>query len=234
MRVRYPIAIDNSYSIWNAFGNRYWPALYVIDARGDIRHREFGEGNEERAEAAIRTLLAEAGHGGFADRPRAVTATGVEVAADWANLKTPETYVGYDRAERFASLGGVVRDKPRGYVAPARLERNDWALAGAWTVRNQSAVSTAAGGRIVYRFHARDLHLVMGAAKRGSRVPFRMFIDGLAPGTARGVDVDAHGYGVLAEPRLYQLIRQPKPIRDRSFEIEFMNEGAEAFSFTFG
>ncbi|HEX7741594.1 MAG TPA: cytochrome c biogenesis protein DipZ, partial [Sphingobium sp.] len=234
MRVDYPIAVDSDYAIWRAFHNQYWPALYFVDAQGHIRHHQFGEGEYERSELIIQQLLAEAGSSGIARDVVAVEPRGVEAAADWDSLKSPENYLGYGRTENFASPGGAALDKRRAYTAPARLRLNHWALAGDWTVEKQASVLNEANGRIVYRFHARDLHLVMGPAARRTSVRFRVLIDGQPPGAAHGIDVDEQGNGTVAEQRLYQLIRQPKPIADRQFEIEFLDPGVEAFAFTFG
>jgi thiol-disulfide isomerase/thioredoxin len=234
MRVTYPVAVDSDGVIWRAFRNEYWPALYFIDARGRIRHRQFGEGEYERSETIIQQLLAEAGKAGVSRELVSVDARGAEAAADWASLSSPETYVRRRNIERFASPGGAVSGKRHAYAAPARLALNEWALAGAWTLGSDAAVLDEAGGRIVYRFHARDLHLVMGPAARGTSVRFRVLIDGRPPGASHGTDVDEQGLGTVTEQRLYQLIRQPSPIADRQFEIEFLDPGAEAFSFTFG
>jgi thiol-disulfide isomerase/thioredoxin len=234
MRVEYPIAIDNDYAIWSAFNNHYWPALYIVDAQGRIRHHHFGEGEYEQSEMIIQQLLAEAGIGGIGYELVSVDAHGAEAAADWGSLRSPENYVGYERTENFASPGGAVLDQPRVYAVPARFSLNHWALAGEWTVERQAVVLNTANGRIAYRFHARDLHLVMGPAARGTSVRFRVLIDGQAPGAAHGSDVDEQGNGTVTEQRLYQLIRQPKPIADRQFEIEFLDAGVEAFAFTFG
>lgn len=234
MRVSYPVAVDSSFGIWRAFGNNYWPALYFVDAQGRVRHHYFGEGAYEQSEMVIQRLLAEAGHGGLGDDLVSVEARGLEVAADWGSLKSPENYVGYERTENFMSPGGVVRDEPRAYALPMRLRLNDWALAGNSTMTKEATVLNQPGGRIAYRFHARDLHLVMGPAAPGTSVRFRVLIDGQSPGAAHGTDVDEHGGGVVTEQRLYQLIRQPKPVDDRLFEIEFLDPGAEAFAFTFG
>ncbi len=234
MRVSYPIAIDNDYAIWDAFDNHYWPALYLVDAQGRIRAHQFGEGAYESSEMMIQQLLAEAGIGGIAPELVSVDARGPEVAADWADLRSPENYVGYERTENFASPGDAVLDQPRIYTAPAHFSLNEWAPAGDWTVKREATALNRANGRIAYRFHARDLNLVMGPAARGTSVRFRVFIDGRAPGAAHGFDVDEQGNGTVSEPRLYQLIRQPKPIADRQFEIEFLDAGVEAFAFTFG
>jgi thiol-disulfide isomerase/thioredoxin len=234
IRIDYPIAIDNDYVIWNALKNEYWPALYFVDAKGHIRHHQFGEGDYEQSERIIQQLLAEAGIGSASDELVSVHARGVEAAADWDSLQSPENYVGYDRTENFASPGGAVWDKHHVYAAPARLGLNHWALSGDWTMRKQAIVLNKANGRIAYRFHARDLHLVMGPAARGASVRFRVLVDGRPPGAAHGTDVDSQGHGMVTESRLYQLIRQPNPIADRRFEIQFLDPGAEAFSFTFG
>jgi thiol-disulfide isomerase/thioredoxin len=234
MRVAYPIAIDNDYAIWDAFNNHYWPALYLVDAQGRIRSHQFGEGAYEQSEMILQQLLAEAGIGGIAHELVSVDAQGAEAAADWGDLRSPENYLGDARTENFASPGGAVLDQPRVYAAPARFSLNHWALAGDWTVEREATVLNKANGRIAYRFHARDLHLVMGPAARGTSVRFRVFIDGQAPGAAHGIDVDEQGNGTVTEQRLYQLIRQPKPIADRQFEIEFLDAGVEAFVFTFG
>lgn len=234
MRVVYPVAVDNDYVVWRAFSNQYWPALYFADARGRLRHHHFGEGDYERSERVIQQLLAGAGADGAGDELVSVDARGVEAAADWASLKSPENYVGYGRTENFASPGGAAPDERRVYAAPAGLGLNQWALSGDWTVGKQAATLNKAGGRIACRFQARDLHLVMGPAARGASVRFRVTLDGQPAGAGRGDDVDEQGGGTLTEQRLYQLIRQPKPITDRRFEIEFLDPGAEAFAFTFG
>jgi thiol-disulfide isomerase/thioredoxin len=234
MRLAYPVAIDNEYAIWNAFDNHYWPALYFIDATGRIRHHSFGEGDYERSEETIQRLLDDAGLGGFGRELASVDARGIEAAADWDDLRTGETYLGYQQAENFASPGGAAPDERRVYAAPARLGLNQWALAGDWTVGQRAAMLNAANGRIAFRFHARDLHLVMGPPARGTSVRFRVLIDGGPPGAAHGGDTDEQGRGTVSDQRLYQLIRQPQPIMDRQFEIEFLDAGVEAFAFTFG
>ncbi|HEY0524058.1 MAG TPA: thioredoxin family protein [Stellaceae bacterium] len=234
MRVDYPVAIDSDHAIWRAFNNEYWPALYFVDARGHIRHHQFGEGEYEKSELVIQQLLAEAGSGGVGHEMVSVDAHGAEAAADWDSLRSPENYVGYERTENFASPGGAVSDKRHVYAAPTRLQLNHWALSGDWTVEKQATVLNKANGRIAYRFHARDLHLVMGPAARGTSVRFRVLIDGQPPGAAHGSDVDDQGNGTVTEQRLYQLIRQPEPVADRQFEIEFLDPDVEAFAFTFG
>jgi thiol-disulfide isomerase/thioredoxin len=234
MKVNYPIAIDNDYAIWRALKNEYWPALYFVDAQGRIRHHHFGEGEYEQSEMVIQQLLADARISNIDHKLVSVDARGVEAAADWGSLKSPENYVGYERTENFASPGGAVLDKRRVYAAPAQLRLNQWALSGDWTVKKQATALNKANGRIAYRFHARDVHLVMGPAVQGTSVRFRVLIDGKPPGAAHGIDVDDQGNGTVSEQRLYQLIRQPKPTADRQFEIEFLDAGVEVFAFTFG
>ena len=233
-RIGYPVAIDNNFAIWRAFRNEYWPALYFIDAKGTIRHHQFGEGEYEQSERVIQQMLTEAGATGVSSELVKIDARGVEAAADWDNLKSPENYVGYDRTERFASPGGAILDASRSYSLPARYKLNEWALSGEWMMGKQATVLQKANGRIAYRFHSRDLHLVMGPSTRGTPVRFRVLIDGQPPGAAHGADVDAQGNGLAVEQRLYQLIRQPRPIVDRLFEIEFLDAGIQTFSFTFG
>src|SRR5262245_13249519 len=234
MRVDYPVAVDNEHVIWRAFDNQYWPALYFIDAQGRVRHHQFGEGAYEQSEMIIQALLAEAGSGAVDREPVMVDGRGLEAAADWRSLMSPENYAGYERTQSFASPGGTVRDKPRMYELPARLRLNEWALSGDWTLKKDASALIKPNGRIAYRFHDRDLHLVMGPAAPGTSVRFRVMIDGQPPGAAHGTDVDEQGNGTVTEQRLYQLIRQPKPIAQRQFEIEFLDPGVEAFAFTFG
>lgn len=234
MGLGFPIAIDSNHSVWRAFDNQYWPALYIADAKGRIRYHHFGEGNFELSERVIQRLLVEAGAVGVNDTLAAVDASGAEVAADWGNLKSPESYLGHGRTVNFASPAGVTGDGHRVYGMPERLRLNHWALAGDWTVRKQLVVSHKPAARIAYRFHARDVHLVMGPALANRAVRFRVLIDGQPPGAAHGVDIDADGNGTLAGQRMYHLIRQPGVISDRLFEIEFLDPGAEAFVFTFG
>ena len=234
MRVTYPVAIDNDFAIWRAFGNRYWPALYLIDAEGRIRHHKFGEGGYEKIERTIQKLLAEAGAPGAGAGLTAVDATGAEVAADWDDLKSPETYVGYAQTAHFASPRGIARDARRAYSVPPELEPNHWALGGDWRVTREHAALESAGGRIAYRFHARDVHLVMGPTVKVASVPYRVTVDGQPPRDARGADVDAQGGGIVREPRLHQLVRQRGAIEDRTFAIEFLEPGVGAYCFTFG
>ena len=234
MKIDYPVAVDNNHVIWRAFRNQAWPALYFIDAEGRVRHHHFGEGAYEQSEMVIQALLREAGAGGVSNEPVVVDARGPDAAADWSNLRSPENYIGFGRAANFASPGGVVRNASHTYARPAQLRFNHWALVGDWTVRRDAAVLNKANGSITYRFHARDLHLVMGPSAPGKSVAFRVLIDGQPPGAAHGVDVNEQGIGKVVEQRMYQLIRQPGPIADRLFEIEFLDPGAEAFAFTFG
>jgi thiol-disulfide isomerase/thioredoxin len=233
MGIDYPIAIDTDYAVWRAFDNQYWPALYLFDAQGRLQHRQFGEGGYDRSEKMIQQLLAESGARNVDHHSAPVEVRAVEVSADLPNLRSPETYVGTDRAERFGSPGGSGDGHRRTYEFPGNLALNDWALAGDWTVGGEAAVADA-HGRIAYRFHARDFNVVLAPAKGATAVRFRVLVDGQPPGAARGVDVDERGIGTLTEPRLYQLIRQPARIVDRRFEIEFLDPGAQVYSFTFG
>jgi thiol-disulfide isomerase/thioredoxin len=234
MRISYPVVVDNEHAIWRAFDNQYWPALYFIDAQGRMRHHQFGEGAYEQSEMIIQELLAEAGNRAFDREPVSVDARDVESAADWHSLRSGENYVGYERTQNFASPGGAVLDQSRMYQRPAMLRADEWALSGDWTVKKEAAILNKPNGGIVYRFHARDLHLVMGPAEPGTSVKFRLRIDGRPPGAAHGSDVDEQGEGTVTKQRLYQLIRQPKPVADRVFEIEFLGPGVEVFAFTFG
>ncbi len=233
MRVEYPVAIDNDYAVWGAFANHYWPALYFAGADGRIRHHHFGEGEYQQSEMVIQQLLAAAGSDAGHELV-SVDAPGAEAPADWAALRTPETYTGYERTENFASPGGAVPGRPHAYQAPAELRLNHWALSGDWTIDEQAATLNEAGGQIAYRFHARDVHLVMGPAGPDAPVRFRVLIDGRPPGAAHGTDVDDQGHGTVTGQRLHQLIRQPGPITDRTFEIAFLDPGVQAYVFTFG
>jgi thiol-disulfide isomerase/thioredoxin len=234
MHVEFPIALDSDYAVWNAFTNHYWPALYLIDARGKIRHHRFGEGDYERSEKMIQQLLADAG-AEHTDREIVdVVGTGPEAAADWEHLESPETYLGFQQALSFASPGGIAAEQSRVYQVPDRLALNEWALSGEWTIGPESAVSKAPNARIVFRFHARDVHLVMGPADPGSALGFRVFVDGRPATDAHGSDVGADGTGKVDFPRMYQLVRQRGSIESRLFEIEFEAPGGEAFCFTFG
>ena len=233
MGVEYPVAVDSDYGVWRAFDNHYWPALYVFDAQGHLRHRQFGEGGYEHAEQIVQQLLAEAGAQRVGDQLAKIEIRGIEEPADLA-LESPETYVGHARAERFASPGGAARDQRRAYQFPTELSGNQWALAGEWTVGAEAAVSNVRSGRIAYRFHARDLNLVLAPAPGTKAIQLRVLIDGEPPGAAHGLDVDDRGLGTVTVPRLYQLVRQRTPILDRRFEIEFLDPGVQVFSFTFG
>jgi thiol-disulfide isomerase/thioredoxin len=234
MNVGYPVAIDSDYGIWRAFDNAYWPALYFIDAQGRIRHTQFGEGDYGRSESVLQKLLAEAGASGVDRALISLDPRGSEATADIANLRSPETYLGHARTENFASEGGIARGKSHVYAAPSRLRLNSWALSGDWTVAGGLAALNKSGGRIAYQFHARDVHLVMGPAARGASVRFRVLIDGRPPGAHHGVDVDDQGNGIATLPRMYQVVRQSGPIADKRLEVEFLDPGIEAFSFTFG
>ena len=231
--VRYPMVVDNDYAVWRAFDNHYWPALYFLDAQGRIRHHHFGEGEYEESEMVLQMLLREAGVDVDQGLVR-IEPHGVEAAADWASLGSPETYLGYERAVGFASPGGVVPNERHVYSAPAELRRNHWALSGDWAIGLVPALLNEPGGSIRYQFHSRDLHLVMGPPVGHPPVPFRVRLDGKPPGRAHGVNVDESGNGTADYQRMYQLIRQPPQIGGRLFEIEFLDSGVEAFVFTFG
>ena len=234
LRVDYPVATDNDYAIWTAFDNHYWPALYFVDAQGQLRHHRFGEGDYEMSEMVLQQLLTEAGSGGVSGALVAVEAGGVEAAADWDSLRSPENYLGYERTDNFVSPNGSILETSYAYGAPTRLGRNHWALSGDWTVERGAVVLNAAGGRILYRFYARDLHLVMAPPARETPVRFRVRIDGQPPGATHGSDVDDQGTGTLTQPRLHQLVRQPGPVTERTFEITFLDPGLHAYAFTFG
>ncbi len=234
MGVVYPIAVDNDYGVWRAFDNAYWPALYFADAEGRIRHHRFGEEDYDRSERVIQQLLTDAGAGDVDGGLVSVDTGGVYAPADWDNLGSPETYVGYQRASGFASPGGLVPDRSHFYEEPERLDLNQWSLAGEWTVGDQPAELNEAGGRITHRFHARDVNLVMGAQGGEGSVNFEVRIDREPPGDAHGLDVDAEGKGTVAEERLYQLVRKPGSDADRTFEITFQDPGVQAYVFTFG
>jgi thiol-disulfide isomerase/thioredoxin len=232
--VTYPIAVDSDYAIWTAFANHYWPASYFVDAQGQIRHHRFGEGDYEQSEMVLQQLLADAGSGDIDQELTTVDARGVEVAADWASLRSPENYLGYERTDNFVSPNGSILDTSYAYAAPTRLRLNHWALSGDWTVKPEAIELNQAGGRILYRFQARDLHLVMAPATPGGPVRFQVRLDEQPPGAAHGTDVDDQGNGTLTEPRLYQLIRQPGPVSERTLEITFLDPGVQAYAFTFG
>jgi thiol-disulfide isomerase/thioredoxin len=221
-RIDYPVAVDSDFAVWRAFDNDYWPALYLIDAQGHIRYHHFGEGAYEASESEIRTLLEDAGHHPNGPAFVSVDPVGLEVAANWDDVKSAETYLGSDRTTNFVS------------PAPAQLPLNSWAVSGDWRIGKEATELNRADGTIIFQFHARDLNLIMGPAKPGTSVRFRVRIDGHPPGNAHGSDANANGDGVVSEQRTYQLIRQPKPIVDRRFEIEFLDPGIQAFDVTFG
>ncbi len=234
LKIQYPVAIDNNFAIWRAFDNQYWPAHYFIDAEGKIRHHHFGEGKYDESEGVIRQLLAEAGQKDLGSGTVTVSATGAEAASDSDSVKSPETYIGFMRSENFSSPGGTKQDVDHVYTLPPELRLNQWALAGTWKREDEKATLDAAGGRIAFRFHARDLHLVLGPAGDGKPVRFRVLLDGKPPGEDHGIDAAADGTGTVKEQRLYQLVRQKGPVKERTFEIEFLDPGVQAFAFTFG
>jgi cytochrome c biogenesis protein CcdA/thiol-disulfide isomerase/thioredoxin len=234
LKVNYPVAIDSDYKIWQAFKNEYWPAHYFIDGKGRVRYHHFGEGEYAESERVIQELLKESGAQLASSGAIAVSGAGAEAASDTADRHSPETYVGYSRAEHFASTEAIAQDSKRAYTPQPRLSLNQWALGGSWKVGEESAELQTAPGRIVFRFHARDLHLVLGAAKNDRPVRFTVKLDGTAPGDDHGADTDSHGSGAVQGHRLYQLIRQKGPVEDRTFEIEFLDPGVQAFAFTFG
>ena len=234
MKVEYPIAIDNDRAIWNAFDNQYWPALYLLDSRGRIRYHRFGEGDYIQGEKTIQQLLSEAGAGNKSHDLVSINAPGIEAAADWNSLGSGENYLGYQRTENFSSPGGPMPDKHFAYNFPKVFTLNQWALSGDWTMQENAILLNQPQGQIGYQFHARDLHIVMGSADKSKPIRFKILIDGKQPGAAHGIDINEEGLGSVSEPRLYQLIRQPGPITDRRFSIEFLDPGLEAFSFTFG
>ena len=228
--IRYPVALDNDLAIWRAFDNRYWPAHYLADAQGRIRYHHFGEGRTDETEAAIRALLAEKGArlGSVAK----VSSSGASAAADFASIRSPETWLGTRRAQNFVSTGGL-RPGTANYLLPASFTLNEWGLDGRWSVDEQRSISQLPDSRIAFRFRARDLHLVLGSAS-GKPIRFRILLDGKAPGEDHGMDIDAAGYGQVTGQRLYQLVRQKDPSRERLFTITFLDAGAEAYAFTFG
>jgi thiol-disulfide isomerase/thioredoxin len=234
LRVDYPIALDSDYRVWRAFGNRYWPAVYIADAEGRFRQHHFGEGEYDDCEWAIQMLLREAGAVGIGDDLVSLDPDGFEAQADWRNLHSPETYVGYGQGRNFASTEGAALDQPRSYSIPDSLRLNQWALAGDWTIESDASVLDGTEGRIAFRFHSRAAHVVLRARVPGAHLPFRVLLDGQPPGAAHGLDVDEQGYGSVSQPRLYQLLRQHDGIADRTLEIEFGAPGAEVYVFTFG
>jgi thiol-disulfide isomerase/thioredoxin len=234
-RIEYPVAIDSNYGVWKAFANHYWPAVYIADAEGRIRHHHFGEGAYEECERVVQKLLREAGRDDVAGDLVSVAEEGFEAQADWQTLRSPETYLGYEQAQNFGSPGRAGLDESRDYVVPDDLRLNQWALSGTWTIERSASVLTGAKGSLAFRFHARDVNVVLGPPARGMMsVPFRVTVDGAPPGDAHGFDTDADGNGIVDRQRLYQLVRQPGKIREHTFEITFDAPGVEAFVFTFG
>lgn len=235
LKITYPVAVDNGYAIWKAFANEYWPAHYLIDADGIVRYHHFGEGQYQETEKVIQQLLAE--HGATpsaAGSALTVNATGAQAAPSLSDVKSPETYLGHERQENFSSPQTVRKNEPARYTAPLAPMLNQWGLAGQWNIRAEAALLLSSSGAIRFRFHARDLHLVLGPASSGRSVRFRVLLDGAAPLDDRGVDVEADGTGLVTGHRLYQLVRQKGPVEDRTFEIQFLDPGVEAFAFTFG
>ena len=232
--IQYPVALDNDMTIWKAFNNKFWPAHYFVDAKGQIRGHHFGEGKYAKSEREIRRLLTEAGAKNLPDPLDDAAGEGVGAPADTANVASPETYVGYARAENFVSPGAFARDAKKTYAVPKALTLNQWALGGPWQVAREHARLDGAPGRIAFRFKARDLHLVLGPAAAGKPVRFRVTLDGAPPKMDAGMDVDANGNGVVREHRLYQLIREKGPVSEQEFVIEFLDPGVDAYSFTFG
>jgi cytochrome c biogenesis protein CcdA/thiol-disulfide isomerase/thioredoxin len=233
--VTYPVALDDNYAIWQGFNNQYWPAHYFIDATGHIRSHHFGEGNYEESEQTIRQLLVQAGYTNLPPPGmESVKTTGVQAPGDEAHDQSPETYIGYARAQNFRSRGGLLQDRPQTYAVPPSLKLNQWALGGIWSVDHEKAVLDKGPGKIAYRFYARDLHLVLGPAPDGRPIRFRVHLDGSAPGANHGADTDANGDGVIKEQRLYQLIRQASAVGEHVFSIEFLDPDVQAYSFTFG
>lgn len=235
LKLSYPVVMDSDYRIWNTFNNEYWPAFYLVDGTGRIRYRYFGEGDYAETERDLQKLLKENGDAGMTQSIVSVSAGGVEAPPTaWSEQKSPESYVGYNRAERFTSPEHVAWDVTASYTAPAKLLLNQWGLNGSWNVGSERAVLQTAPGKIVFRFHSRDLHFVLGPVKDGKPVRFRVRLDGKAPGDDHGTDITLDGTGQVREPRLYQLIRQKGPVVDRTFEIEFLDPGVQAYVFTFG
>ncbi len=234
MNIGYPVALDNQYEIWRSFQNNFWPALYLIDAKGHLRFQKFGEGDYAESERQIQQLLKEASAKNVADQLVVLQPDGFEAAADWENVKSPENFIGYERIQGFASPGGVVADKQALYSPPRQLKLNQLGLSGEWVMGKENVRLIKAGGKIIYRFHARDLNLIMGPAKSGNSVKFRILLDGHPPGPAHGLDVDDNGNGSLSEQRMYQLVRQQGTVSELEFQIEFLDPEVEVFDFTFG
>lgn len=231
--IKYPVAIDNDFAIWNQFGNRYWPAVYIVDSRGQIRHHHFGEGNYGKLELILRQLLSETGAVLPPISTSATTAPGAEAPADWENLRSPETYLGYARSDSFASPERLSPERSQTYSVPVHIKLNEWAFSGDWTAKQEFSVARRPNGKIAMRFHARDVHMVMKATP-GKAIRYRVTIDGQAPGRSHGADTDIDGLGTVEEARMYQLIRQMEPVVDRLVEVEFLEAGVEIFALTFG
>jgi thiol-disulfide isomerase/thioredoxin len=234
MNINYPTVLDNNYGIWRSFQNNYWPALYLLDSKGKLRYQKFGEGDYAEIEMQIQKLLKETSATNVPDKPVLLQPRGYEAAADWESLASPENFLGYSRTEGFASPGGIKPDKPTLYSIPKKLKLNQWALSGTWTIGKETVRLRGGPGNVVYRFHARDLHLIMGPATPGTSIKFRVLIDGKPPEAAHGLDVDSEGVGTIVEQRMYQLVRQAGPIVDREFQIEFLQPEVEVYDFTFG
>jgi thiol-disulfide isomerase/thioredoxin len=232
--VDYPIALDAEYGVWSAFANNYWPAVYIADAEGRIRYHHFGEGEYAMTEMVIQRLLADAGATGFDPELVSVGPVGFEVPADWSTLRSPETYLGYSRASGLAAPDHARLDEPFAVPEPRGLSLNRWSPMGDWTIASHASVVNAAGGRLAFRYQARDVNIVMGSSSAGTAIPFRVRIDGQSPGADHGFDVDSDGLGSVTDQRLYQLIRHAGPVRERLLELEFLEPGAEVYCFTFG
>ena len=234
LNVNFPVAIDSNNKIWGSFNNQAWPAQYLVDAKGRIRYHHFGEGDYDVIERVIQELLKEKGATGFSSDTASVSGVGIEAAPDWTDERSPETYIGYRQAQNFASLEKLHKDSIQTFSVPAKLSLNHWGLSGSWNVNAESAVLQAVHGKIVFRFHSRDLHLIIAPTKDGKPVRFKVTLDGATPGENCGVDTAPDGTGEVHEPRVYQLIRQKGSIVDRTFEIEFLDPGVHALDFTFG
>jgi thiol-disulfide isomerase/thioredoxin len=234
MNITYPVAVDNNYDVWRSFQNHYWPARYLIDAKGKIRFQKFGEGDYRESELQIQELLKEASGKNISDQILDLQPNGFETAADWKNLRSPENYLGHDRTEGFASPEKLFVDKRLVYSTPKQLKLNQWAVSGEWMIGNDRIMLSRGHGKITYRFHARDLNLIMGPTTEGATIKFRVLIDGASPGASHGLDIDSEGNGTLSDQRMYQLIRQEGTVIDREFQIEFLDPAAEAYNFTFG
>jgi thiol-disulfide isomerase/thioredoxin len=234
MSIGYPVALDNDFKIWNSFQNQYWPALYLIDAKGKLRYQKFGEGDYAEAERQIQKILNEASVKDVSNDVIDLHPDGYEAAADWGQLLSPENYLGYTRTTGFASPQGIVTNKRLLYSLPKQLKLNQWALSGTWIMGKEHVQLSKGPGKLIYRFHARDLHLILGPAIPGTSVKFRVLIDGKPPGSAHGLDIDSNGAGKVTEQRMYQLVRQQVPVAERQFEIEFLDPGVEVYNFTFG